>query len=88
MFASDVNDQNASSLNDSYRVEDKDGLVFYMETNASEAKALASWLTNRGGRGYIVKHIPPHIVAAAKAIRKNVLRHPLRDEAFAETGVR
>lgn len=78
---------NAMMLNDNYRVQDENGLKFHMEHNPSEAEALARWLRSRGGEKWSVVRIPVDTVKAARAIRANVLRHPLRLEALQDTGV-
>lgn len=78
---------NAHAYNDNYRVEDADGLNYWMEHNQQEAKALAQWLSSRNGQRYSVVTIPVDTVKAAKAIRPNPSRHPLRDEAFRDMGV-
>ena len=83
-----VTEASAHRQNDNYAIvcTETDQCVG-VEHNPSEAKALATFLTNRSGNTHHVEHNGPDAVRQAKAIRPTLYRHPLRDEAFEALGV-
>lgn len=85
---SQVNEFNAYALNDNFQiVVESTQQCVGTEHNQTEAEALAKWLTyNRGSRHIVVRN-SRDVVRHAKAIRRDVVRHQLREEAFAEMGV-
>ena len=88
MSSEKVNEFNAYGYTDNFGIIDPIGNCVGCEHNQSEAVALVQWLNSERGGGYSVRKHTPDQVRAAKQFRKDVIRHPSRDEAFADMGVR
>jgi hypothetical protein len=83
-----VNEFNAYAYNDNFRivVQSTDQTIC-TEHNQTEAEAIAKWLTYEKGTNHTAIRNSREEVRAARAIRKDVIRHPLRDEALEQMGV-
>lgn len=83
-----INEFTAFAYNDNFRiVVESTEQCIATEHNQTEAHALARWLTSTKGINHVAIRNSREDVRAAKAIRKEVVRHPLRDEALEEMGV-
>jgi hypothetical protein len=83
-----INEFNAYAYNDNFRIQNEgNGQCVGTEHNQTEAEALAKWLTYEKGIKHTAVRNSREDVRAAQAIRKDVVRHQLRDEAFADMGV-
>lgn len=87
MTTATITEFNAYGYTDNFGIIDAIGNCIGCEHNQSEAEALVRWLNSERGGGYSLRKHTPDQVRAAKQFRKDVLRHPCREEAFVDMGV-